>query len=177
MTNKEETRHEETDENGNTYTVTYTYVDRTNDHSVDASFYKWTILFVVVFSLMAAYFWYREIEVQKLKDRCSVPVSALVVKIRKSKHGDRMLRSKYMQYNATYRYTYNGNVFESQNEYYGSKVTQLNPFSTYCGESEGEMVTVQIDSADPNSVYDLFAEQARKSFFFYAAFLIDSIKG
>lgn len=158
--------HEETDENGNTYTVTYTYIDSTNGKKIDPSFYKIVIICGVVFSAMAAFFGFLLSEINNLKKRCTYPVQATVIQIRKRKNGNKYVRSKYFQYNATYRYYYNNISYESRNEFYGSSI-----FSYVNGLREGDAVTVQIDPADPNAVFDIYAKNLYNEYLYLLIFL------
>ena len=162
--------HIETDENGNEYTVTTEYIDSTTGNKkIEPGFYKCAIIAAIITGLMSAYFWYREIEIEKLKKRCTLPVNGFVVSIRKSKHGDRFLRSKYSKYNATYRYNFRGISIESQNEYYGGRSINLNPLSLNI--KEGTFVKIHTDPSDARAVYDVFADNLRKYFIFEGSFL------
>ena len=60
--------HEEVDEDGNTYTVTYEYVDSTNRTGMAPGFYKTAIVAGVIFSLMSVFFCYLMLGVKKYKD-------------------------------------------------------------------------------------------------------------
>ena len=74
------------------------------------------------------------------------------MKIRASKHGNEYLRNRYLEYNATYRYYYNHNSYESQNEYYGVRML------LGCELTEGDLTTIHIDPSDPNALFDIFAK-------------------
>ena len=161
--------HEEVGEDGNTYTVTTTYIDSTGGRRTDPSFYKWMVIIGIVTGAMSAYFWYRAVEIETLKKRCTVTVPGYVTKVRESKTGDRTLRSKFVQYNATYRYTYNGNVIESQNEYYGGRFFRFLPLRPEV--EEGKMGDIHIDPMDPYAVFDVLANNARNSFIYSGSFL------
>ena len=162
--------HIETDVDGNEYTITTQYIDSTPENkNVDPSFFKCAIIAAIVLGLMSLYFWYREIEIEKLKKRCTLPVNGFVVSIRKSRHGDRFLRSKYSKYNATYRYNFRGISIESQNEYYGGRSINLNPLSLNI--KEGSFVKIHTDPSDSRAVYDVFADNLRKEFIYLGSFL------
>lgn len=158
--------HEETDEDGNTYTVTYEYVDSTNRTGMEPGFYKAVIVAGGVFLLMSAFFGYMLLGVKKFKDRCTVPVSATVVKIRASKRGNEYLRNRYLEYNGTYRYFYNNNSYESQNDYYGVR------FFLGCELKEGDFTTIHIDPSDPYTLFDIFAKHFYNRLLYLTIFLL-----
>ena len=151
-----ETR-EVTDENG-TYTAVYRYYDATSRKGVDPDLYKILVMTGFVFSILGAYVLYRLKEMNRLKNRCSVPVTATVISIRSSAHWDRFIRFRRKMNNATYRYDYEGLTFEGSNEYYGSRSF------IFGDEKPGDIVTVMLDPVSPNTVYDLYAKRLRDYF-------------
>lgn len=163
-----ETR-EEVDEYGNTYTTTYIYVDGTQDKGLDDSSIKAIVLSSLILVALSAYFWYRMLEIKRIEDRCTASVNAMVTEIRKSRNGDRFLRSRYLQYNATYRYTYNGMEYVSQNEYYGGNTKR--GFFAKPDVNVGEMIEVRIDPFDPRTLIDIFAKSLKNRFFTHAMLL------
>ncbi len=163
-----ETR-EEVDEYGNTYTATYIYVDGTKDRGLDASSIKAIVLASLVLLALSAYFWYRILELKRIEDRCTASVNAMVTEVRKSKHGDRYLRTRYMQYNATYRYTYNGMEYVSQNEYYGGN--EKGVFFAKPDVAVGDMVEIRIDPLNPRTLIDIYAKSFKNRLFKHAMIL------
>ena len=71
----------EVNDGDSSYTVTYEYVDSTNDRGKAPSFYKVMVLSGIVFFVMSFYFIYRVREINMLKYQCTVSVSALVTAV------------------------------------------------------------------------------------------------
>ena len=153
-------------EDGSTYTITYEYVDSSNNRGVDPHFYKDAVIAGIVLIIMGAYFMYRAMDINKLRKRCTYEVPALVLKIRHSRH-DGHIRFRYWHYNADYGYEYNGSSYESHNKYYGRGIALFS-----CGIDVGDRTAVKIDPFDPCAVYDILADRCRQSFIFESVFLL-----
>ena len=134
-----------------TYVPEYTYVSEQ-----PIKIYWWLVVGGMLLIAMGAYFFYRYSELRRLKLRCTQVYSAEITQIRKSKHADPHLRSKYMQYNATYRYEYNGSFYESSNNIYGN-VNLRKP-------KVGDMATIYLDPDEPTVLFDELAKTRLNQF-------------
>ena len=114
--------------------------------------------------LMAAYFINRCRKILALKKRCTKKVSAEVTHIRSSRY-DKEIRYKYMRYNASYRYEFNGTEYNSRNDIFGGQ-------RSFKRLKVGDSVTIHIDPKEPDKLYDDLANSALRSFFLTSAMLV-----
>lgn len=142
-----------------TYVPEYTYTT-TRSHKID----WWLVFLGLMLVAMGVYFFHRYSILRKLKKRCTQLYSAEITQIRKSTTADPHLRSKHMQYNATYRYEYNGQYFECNNNiygYYGFKKPKV-----------GDKATIYIDPDEPSVLFDDFAKDRLRSFFIIGIMMV-----
>ena len=143
-----------TDENG-THVVTYRYVDSTKHRGIQVKSLLLVLVAEVVMVGLGLFMFGRVKEIRDLKNCCTQEVSAVITEVRRSR-GDRGIRRRGWQYNATYRFFYKGRTYESDNGIFGKRrmgFAQPKPI-------EGEEVTVRIAPSDPAQVYDDLAEVA-----------------
>jgi hypothetical protein len=145
-------------EDGTVTTVTYQYYDDPSSPKPDTGKYRTLIICVVSLAGMGVFFTTHFNRINKLKKRCTVPVSAVCTSVRKSKGDEHGLRHKYAAFNATYLYNYNGQQIESRNHEYGG--TQY--FIKY-PINVGDHADIMVNPSDPRELYDKLAESARRS--------------
>ncbi len=108
------------DGNGKSHTVIYKYYDFTAGKALDPKAYITIMLACAALFAVAGNFKRRIDRLNAMKNRCTVPVPAVVTAVDRSLHDD-YIRYQKPQYNATYRYEYLGTVFEGNNRCYGKK--------------------------------------------------------
>lgn len=134
-----------------TYVPEYTYVSHRT--------YKisWFLIFSgMLLIALAAYHFYLFNNILKLKKRCTQVYSAEITAIHKKKNPDPHLRSRYMQYSATYRYEYDGQFYECSNNVYD--------VYRFRKPKVGDIATIYIDPQEPSCLFDDFAKSKMNSF-------------
>ena len=99
------------DENGVTYTYTYTDYSNGGHPPMDKTSLMLIVLSVLVVFSLAAYHFYRAYRANQIKKVCIEQIPAMVVRIDASRGDDNHYRYRYRRYNATYRYDYNGRTY------------------------------------------------------------------
>ncbi len=157
---REETS-EVVNEDGSVTTVTYQYYDETASRQSAPQEYYVLIFGIVAMAGLGVFFTLHFNRVNKLKNRCTVPVPAVVTSVRKSKGDEHGIRYRYGAFNATYLYNYNGQQIESRNHEYGPLRYFIdNPIN------DGDSVDIKVNPSDPRELYDKLAEKARRGFIY-----------
>ena len=125
------------DENGVTYTYTYTDYSNGGHPPIDKGSLILIILAALVVFALAAYHLYRAYRANKIKKVCIEQIPALVVRIDGSRGDDDHYRYRYRRYNATYRYDYNGRTYSCRNRMWGDK-------RTLAGMKQGDTTMINI---------------------------------
>ena len=89
------------DENGVTYTYTYTDYSNGGHPPIDKGSLILIILAALVVFALAAYHFYRAYRANKIKKVCVEQIPALIVRIDGSRGDDDHYRYRYRRYNAT----------------------------------------------------------------------------
>lgn len=145
------------DGDGRSHTVTYERYDSTAGKAHDKKTYILIMTACAAFFAVAGNFQKRTDRLNAIKNRCTVPVPAVVISVTRSLHDD-YIRYQRPVYNATYRYEYLGTVYEGNNRCYGLKRKTLSG-KIKVGDSEEIFVNPQ----NPRDFFDILGEDCLKS--------------
>lgn len=156
------------DENGVTYTYTYTDYSNGGHPPIDKGSLILIILAALVVFALAAYHFYRAYRANKIKKVCVEQIPALIVRIDGSRGDDDHYRYRYRRYNATYRYDYNGRTYSCRNRMWGDK-------RTLGGLKQSDTTMINICPGQPEVLFDRLGECERR--YFLANGILQTIAG
>ena len=145
------------DGGGQSHVVTYKYYDTKNSLALDTKEYVLIMAVSVCVLAMADNFHRRAARLRAMKRRCTVPVSAVVTRVRSGRTDDH-IRYRYKMYNATYQYEYLGFSYESSNGCFGRRR------HSFTGKvTEGETEEIHINPDAPEELFDFLAQDSLRS--------------
>ena len=140
------------DGNGSSEEVTYKRYDLTDGQPLDPKAYVIVMAGCTTLLAISCNFYRRASLLNALRKRCTVSVPAVVTIVKRAK-ADAQIRYRYMMYNATYQYEYQGATYESNNHCYGRK---QNSFSGKV--NSGDRAEIHIDPDNPRDLFDPLAK-------------------
>ncbi len=154
------------DGNGKSHTVIYKSYDSTAGKALDPKAYIMIMAGCAALFAVAGNFKRRTDRLNAMKNRCTVPVPAVVTAVNRSLHDD-YIRYHKPQYNATYRYEYLNTVYEGNNRCYG-----INRKSLSGKIQVGDSAEIFVNPQDPHDFFDMLGEDCLKSARFNVIFSI-----